>query len=882
MAASYSVPPAEVVARLETDPELGLSESEALARLESCGPNQLITDKRWGRSKRVANQFRDVLILLLLTAAATSGLVLGAWIDAAAITAIVILNAVIGYAQETRADSALDRLREMEAPEATAVRGGLIVNVPAPSLVPGDILILEAGDRVPADARVIHAVRLVANEAPLTGESLPVAKTEERSLADAVVADRTSMLHAGTTVVSGRGRAAVTATGMNTEMGHIAKLFSDGQPKTPLQIELGRIGRRLAVVAGVAAALMFTAGLARSFPIETMALTAVALAVAAIPEGLPAVVTVSLAGGLRRMAHRNAIVRRLPAVEALGAVDVICTDKTGTLTAPELEVGEVLVADGRKGLGVLSAKDQAVQLLVSSATLCNNAYRTTGGWAGDPTETALIGAIEDSGVRVDQLVADHPRLDEAGFDGRRKRMSTLHPDADGFLLLVKGAPEVVVTRSASAASAENTTPLSDEDRRRVLDDAESLAARGMRILAFAARQLDHRPEDPAEVEEELIFLGMVGLHERVRPEVPSAVSRAAKAGVRTVMVTGDHATTASAVADAVGLHHGEVMEGHDLSKLTVQSLTGSIKDHRVFARVDPADKVKIIEAWQAAGATVAMTGDGVNDAPALHRADIGVAMGSGTDVAREAAAMVLTDDNYATIVAAVAEGRRLFANLRNVVHYLLSSNASEVFYVLIGFLFFGFLGEPLLAVQLLWINLITDALPAIALGMDRPPRDLMLDRPGQGRDVLSRRNLVILMTQGLILATAALLAMSAGAFVMGLDHADVQTIAFTTLVFSQLLHALSIRAGSSPGSVGRASRPGPLMLGALVSSTLLHLALVYSGFGNTFFRTVPLGASAVAVSAGVSILSMIGVRILIRATSREKRVIGARRHSDAV
>ena len=863
----HSTPVSEVIPRLGTDPGLGLSESEALIRLETYGPNQLTTDMGWRRTQRLANQFRDVLILLLVAAAATSGFVLGAWVDAAAIGAIVILNAIIGYAQETKADSALNRLREMEAPEAAVIRGGLTANAAARTLVPGDIIVLEAGDQVPADARLIRGVRLVANEAPLTGESQPVTKTEDQSDRDSLIADRASMLYAGTTVVSGRGRAAVTATGMNTEMGHIATLFSDAQPKTPLQIELARIGRRLAVVAGAAAALIFAAGLARSFPIETMALTAVALAVAAIPEGLPAVVTVSLAGGLQRMARHNAIVRRLPAVEALGAVDIICTDKTGTLTAPELEVGEIQMADRRKGTEVLSAEDQAALWLVASATLCNDAHRTKEGWAGDPTEIALIAAIEDAGTDLGQLMDEHPRLDEAGFDGRRKRMSTVHPFGNGFLLLAKGAPEVLVARSASIASADKIEALTDDGRSRLLGDAENLAERGMRTLAIAIRQLDQRPEDPLEMEEDLTFVGMIGLRERVRPEVPSAVSRAAEAGVRTVMVTGDHATTAAAVADAVGITGGRVMEGHELGAMTVEALTETIGDYRVFARVDPADKVKIIRAWQAAGAKVAMTGDGVNDAPALHRADIGVAMGSGTDVAREAAAMVLTDDNYATIVAAIAEGRRLFGNLRNVVHYLLSANASEVFYVLVGFLFFGFLGEPLLAVQLLWINLISDSLPAIALGMDRPSRDPMLDRPGRGRDVLSRRNLTILLTQGMILAGAAVLAMAAGAFVLDLDHSGVQTMAFTTLVISQLLHALSIRAGSINPASGRASRPGRLLLGGLLGSTFLHMAVVYTGPGNTFFHTVPLGGLALVWSVALSILSMIGVRALKRLVS---------------
>ncbi len=853
----HAVAVGEVVDAFGSDVGHGLTHLDAADRLNKHGPNELSQQLHWTRLKRLARQFQDVLIWLLLVAAAVSGFVLNAWIDAAAIATIVVLNAAIGYAQESKADRAVESLRDLEAPSATVVREGVVSTIDARDLVPGDVLVVDSGSQVPADARIVEDVRLIANEASLTGESIPVTKSTEPAPADVVVGDRISMLFAGTTVVSGRGRAIVVATGSETEIGQIAALFGDKEPTTPLQLELDRVGRRLAFVAVGAAILVFGAGLVRSFPIEIMILTAVAVAVAAIPEGLPAVVTVSLAGGLQRMAHRNAVVRRLPAVETLGAVNVICTDKTGTLTAAELQVGAVAMADDRTGLDLLAGDDPPINSLVATAALCNDAYRSADGLAGDPTEVALLVALERVGIDFEEVTTESPRIDEAGFDGHRKRMSTLHTLDDGYVLRVKGAPEVLLSRSSTFATSSGTEDLTDARRTLILAQAETLAEQGMRTLGFAVREFQTRPVDPTEAEESLCFLGMVGFNERIRPEVPTALRQAAQAGVTTVMVTGDHATTARAVADAVGLEPGGLMEGRELNEISVDDLSRSIAEYRVFARVDPADKVKIIEAWRSSGATVAMTGDGVNDAPALHRADIGVAMGSGTDVARESAAMILADDNYATIVSAIAEGRRLFNNLRNVVHYLLSANASEVLYVLAGFLVFGFLGEPILAVQLLWINLLSDALPAIALGMDPSTHDVMKDVPGRGRDILSRRNTALLLVQGALLAIAALLAMLMGFYVLGLDQDTARTMVFSTLVFSQLLHALSVRAAG-----GRMRRPGPLMTISLLGSAILQFAVIYSALGNRVFHTSPLNLDAMVLVIGISILSMAAIRLL--------------------
>jgi len=776
-----------------------------------------------------------------------------------AVAGIVVLNAALGYVQESRADTALEHLESAQSPTARLVRDGKHVEVPAREVVPGDLMVVEAGDVLAADARIVENVRMEVAEASLTGESMPVEKTTDPVPPEASVADRNSMLFSGTTVVRGRGRAVVTATGAATEVGSIAASVADAPPATPLQVELERIGRRLALVALAAGVLVFGAGLFRSYPLETMILTAVAMAVAAIPEGLPAVVTVTLAGGLRRMADRGAIVRRLPAVEALGAVDVICTDKTGTLTRGVLSVVRVATPAPPADEALPDGCDAARQRLLETAALCNDARHTDAGYAGDPVEVALMEAAIGWGIDPERLHAEFPRVDEAGFDARRKRMSTLNRSEDGLSLHVKGAPEVILSRSNRVFDHRGIHPIDVRQRSLIQDEAESMARDGLRTLAVAFRPVDDRPDDPIDAEQDLVFLGLVGLSDELRPEVPGSVAGAARAGVRTVMVTGDHMITARSVAAEVGIE-GRAMHGSELRSISDQDLTSEIDDYAVFARVDPVDKVKIVHAWRNAGSTVAMTGDGVNDAPALNSADIGVAMGSGTDVSRESAALVLTDDNYATIVNAIAEGRRIFHNLRNVVHYLLSANTSEVLYMIIGFVFFGYLGEPLVAVQLLWINLLSDALPALALGMDIPTRDLMKDAPGTGRDILSSRNIAVLFAQGATLAAASLVVLLIGHYGMELAYPEVRTMVFTTLVVAQLVHAVNVRASDRQVSWPRAP-----LLGAIVISFVLQLAILYTVFGQTTFKTVPLSAGELALVTVVSALSMVAVRLVTRA-----------------
>ncbi len=854
----------DAAGRLGVDLESGLADREAARRLAEHGRNELGEGRGRTRLSLLADQFRDVLIWLLLVAAAVSGGLLGEWVDAGVIAAIVVLNAALGYVQEARAEDALARLQELAAPEALVLRSGREREVPSAELVPGDVVVLAAGDRVAADARVVASVRLELDEAALTGESLPVVKSVATAAAAAKLGDRAGMVFAGTTVTGGRGRAVVTATGLATEVGRIAELLGEDDPPTPLQHELDRVGRRLAVLALATAGLVFVAGFVRGNSAESMFLIAVALAVAAIPEGLPAVVTIVLSRGVQRMAARRAIVRRLPAVEALGSATVICTDKTGTLTRNEMRVHEMVLGGARVAPAGAEPSDPRVARYLEVAVNANDARREeAGGYLGDPTEVALLLSAEDAGADPTALRAAFPRRDEVAFDSRRKRMSTLHDHAGGFRLMLKGAPEVVAARSSRILDVGGPVPLAAERRDRTLAIAEDLARAGLRTLAFAYRDFDAPPADLAGAEEDLVLVAVVGISDAVRDEAAASVGQAQAAGIRVVMVTGDHQVTAEAVARDVGILEGEqgAMPGGELAALAADDL--DVDRYAVYARVDPVDKVKIVKAWQARGGIVAMTGDGVNDAPALRAADIGVAMGSGTEVAKEAADMVLADDNFATIVAAVQEGRGIFANLKKVVYFLLSSNVSEVVLMFVGFVVFGGLGEPLLAVQLLWINLITDGLPALALGLDPPPVRAMDHPPDAERNVLSAHRQLSLVLFGGILGIAALGALVGGHYVLGDEWEVVQTTVFTTLVTGQLLHSLNVHAAEASGWRHGLAGNRMLLFGAL-GSLALHLAVVYTPVGQTLFSTAPLGVQEWLLVAALSLASFGAVDVVKR------------------
>lgn len=841
----HAVSPAETVRLLTTHLTSGLDDDEAVRRLAQFGPNRLGEEKGPGPLVRFLGHFNQLLVWILLAAAVISGILLDEWIDAGVILAIVVLNAVLGFVQESRAEKALARLKEMAAPKAVLIRSGRELRVDTHQVVPGDVLVLEGGDKVAADARLVSVVHLEADESALTGESLPVAKTLESQPQATSVADRHSMVFAGTVIASGRGHAIVTATGNRTEVGEIAALLEAEEPPTPLQVELDRVGKRLAVLALAAAALIFVVGMWRGFSADRMFLTAVALAVASIPEGLPAVVTITLARGVQRMARSNAIVRRLPAVEALGSASVICTDKTGTLTRNQLRVQELVLGDGRLAMGEANASDPRLARCVEVAALCTDARSIADGYQGDPTEIALLILVEQLGSDVEELRSRHPRLDEVAFDSRRMLMTTLSQLPLGYLVAVKGAPEVVVGKCTEVESRHGKHSFTPADQERVLEDAAALASGGLRTLALAYREIPAQPARLTDAEAGLTLAGIVAMSDEPRPEVTKAVEEALMAGIQPVMVTGDHVVTGRAVAERIGLlaKGGEVMSGRVLAELSAEALSGEVDRYAVFARVDPVDKVKIVTAWQSRGAIVAMTGDGINDAPALRIADIGVAMGSGSDVAKESAAMVLADDNFATIVAAVKEGRGIFSNLQKVVYFLLSANITEVLVMLTGFLFFSHLGEPLLAVQLLWINLVTDGLPALALGGD-PVSALVMQRPpDKQRSILSARRQLMLLGQGVALTLATFSVLLVGHFVQTFDWPTVRTMVFTTLVNVQLVHTFNVRAmGTTAFRAGLTSNRS-LLIG-MIGSFLLQVAVVYLPIGHSLFRTESLSATA--------------------------------------
>lgn len=831
----------EVLGRLDVDPVQGLSKQEAGRRLAQTGPNELATDSGPSRLSILLAQFKDVLVWVLLVAGFISGWILNEWVDTGVILAIVVLNAIIGYTQEVRAEAALAELKEMSAPEARVWRDGGLTTIAAVDLVPGDVVSLEAGDRIPADVRLIELVRLEADEASLTGESLPVSKQVEPTPLESGTGDRVSLAYAGAVVTSGRGKAVVVSTGQLTEMGKIANLLTEEEPRTPLSLEMGRVGRTIAVLAFGIAIVIFVLGLVRGNPVESMFLIAVALAVAAIPEGLPAITTITLSRGVQRMARRNAVIRKLTAVEALGAASVICTDKTGTLTRNEMSVQKIGFAGASLALKEAHGSERRIHRYGLIAALCNDSQPSGRRFIGDPTETALLRSVDPIVLDVDEVRSSYPRVDELGFDSRRKRMATLHHTEEGYLLAVKGAPEVIIDLSSDVETRTGAEPIDDALVHRAKAEAAEFAAAGLRTLAFGYRLFESRPVDLQGVEHDLTLVAIVGMSDEIRPEVPPAVRDAERAGLRVVMVTGDHEVTARSIADELGLLDDgrRVMGGAELRSIDEDVLASVVADFGAYARVDPVDKVKLVRAWQRQGAIVAMTGDGVNDAPALKAADIGISMGSGTAVSKEASSMVLADDNFASIVAAIEEGRGIFSNLKKVIYFLLSANASEVLVMLAGFLLFGGLGEPLLAVQILWINLVTDGLPAIALGMDPPVPGLMDRRPDQRRDILGRAHQVRILWQSAILAAGALAGFAYGHLVRDLPWEHVRTIGFSTLVGVQMLHVFNVRAqGTSVWQ--RGFFDNRLLLIAITLSLLLQLGVVYLPIGNQLFDTVPI------------------------------------------
>jgi Ca2+-transporting ATPase len=751
----------EVIQQLETDLEKGIKGEEAKQRLADKGRNVLPTGKRKTILGMFIDQFKDFLILILVAAAAISGL-LGETTDATVIIAILIINAVLGVSQERKASKALDALKKMSVPECEVIRDGLLQKISSEELVPGDVILLHEGDYVPADLRLIEVYNLRIDEASLTGESVPVEKITDSMAENLPISDRLNMAYSGTIVAYGRAKGVVTETGINREIGKIAQLLEkEEEVVTPLQKRLAGLGKLLGYLTLIVCGVVFVVGIIRGEQIFDMFMTAVSLAVAAIPEGLPAIVTIVLALGVTRMSQHNAIVRKLPAVETLGSATVICTDKTGTLTQNQMTVQEVFQMN-EEGEEVQSRIFMPSEALIQIGVLCNDSSIANNNGKvqrfGDPTELALIELAEKNGYSV------------------------------------KGAPDILITRCNSYQSGGQILPLGEKDRLFILNTIEEMAGKALRVLAFADKEIPDQKKISQEDENDLNFHGLVGMIDPPRPEVKQALEEANSAGIETIMITGDNLLTARTIAQDLGLVQSgdEAITGQEMEKLSQETLMEKIKHLRVFARVWPEQKLNIVEALQKNQEVVAMTGDGVNDAPALKKADIGVAMGiTGTDVAKEVADVVLMDDNFATIVKAIEEGRVIFDNIRKFVMYLLACNIGEIFAIFIPILI-G-LHRPLVPVQILLINLVTDGLPAMALGVDSPEPDIMMRRPRNPKEgILNPQSMKIILFNSVFIAISVIIAFVAGTRIGGIETG--RTMAFVTLAFSELLRAYSFRS----------------------------------------------------------------------------------------
>lgn len=865
----YSDTPRQVLDTLDTDPDQGLSQGEGARRLAGYGENKLEKAKPPGLFRQVLAQLRDPMILVLLAAAALSFFAGGGqdWLDTAIILLIVVFNTVISVSQEDNARKALEALEKLAAPRARVLREGVERRLESTHLVPGDILLLEAGDYVPADGRILWAAGLQTDESAMTGESLPVHKRAGDGLPpDTPLAERKNMVIGGTVVTGGRAKVVVTATGMQTEMGKIAGLLlRQGQGETPLQRKMKEVSRVLSLVCVGVCAVMFGVGMLQHRDILDMFLTAVALAVAAIPEGLPAIVTIVLAVGVGRMARRNAIIKRLPAVETLGCASVICSDKTGTLTKNQMTVLEVWTP-------APAHRDRALTL----GTLCGDAQEGPGGYIGDPTETAIAQAAAQAGLEKAALERDMPRRGEAPFDSVRKRMATCHALPNGeALVAVKGAPEAVLARCTHLLGAQGPRPLTDGDRRRIAQVGGDLAGQALRVLAVAQRLQPTLPKSMAAegLEAELTFVGLIGMMDPPRPEVRQAVDRCAGAGIRPVMITGDHKDTAVAIAKQLNIYRpgDKAIDGAGLDFLPQETLEEEIEAFSVYARVTPEHKMRIVQAWQRRGHVVAMTGDGVNDAPALKAADIGCAMGkTGTDVAKGAADMILTDDNFATVVAAVEQGRGIYANIRKAIHYLLSCNIGEILTIFLATLL-PVSQAPLSPVQLLWLNLVTDSLPALALGMEPVEKTAMTQPPrGKEEPLFSRAFSRRLAWQGALVGGITLLAYGLGFHLTG-TFAVANTMAFATLTFSQLFHAFDVRSETTPlfrlGVLSNKAMNKAFLAGAALQAAVL-LAPPLQGA----FSVVPLALEQWGMVLGLALTPLVVCEAakLLRPKGRKK------------
>ncbi|MBQ4081989.1 MAG: calcium-translocating P-type ATPase, PMCA-type [Clostridia bacterium] len=821
----YSAAKEEVLTQLATNAESGLSAQEVLSRQQRYGANKLREKKKKTAVQRFADQFKDVMILILIVAAIVSFAVIcveknwGELFEPALILLIVILNAVMGVYQEGKAEKALDALKNMSAPHARVIRDGQEMVIDASQLVPGDVIKLEAGDFVPADARLLHSAGLKSEESALTGESVPSEKDALAEVKDnAPLGDRHNMVYSGCSITYGTAIAVVTAIGMDTEMGKIANLLdNESETQTPLQQKLAQLGKYLGIVALAACAIIFVVGLANDIPALHIFMTAISLAVSAIPEGLPAIVTIVLSIGVQRMVKKNALIRRLPAVETLGSASIICSDKTGTLTQNRMTLVKAYLDGAKETEEITTENSDAVKQLLLYGTLCCDGsvvfQDDKEQHIGDPTETAIVLAAHKNGMPKEELNQQYPRLAEIPFDSDRKLMTTVNQMGDKKIVIVKGAFDMMAPRCI-AGDLETAKQMT-----------EAMSENALRVLAVAYKEIDTVPENPTseELENGLTFMGLVGMIDPPRPEAKEAVAVCRRAGIKPVMITGDHVVTASAIARELGiLQEGDrAITGAELDAMTDSELDAQVQNISVYARVSPENKIRIVKAWQRKGQVVSMTGDGVNDAPALKAADIGCAMGiTGTDVAKGAADMTLTDDNFATIVDAVQEGRGIYANIKKVVGFLLGTNIGEVITVFVAMLLWH--KTPLLSMQLLWINLVTDSLPAIALGMEAVEKDVMDRKPKPKNEGIFANGLGIrVVLQGAMFALLTLIGFKAGETI---SIEAGQTMAFMVLALSQIVQAFNMRSEHSLFKIGFFGNR-TLNLAALVSLALVALVL---------------------------------------------------------
>lgn len=862
----YTLSTKEVEKQMQTNIEFGLNEKQVEDKQNKFGLNKLEEKKRESIVIKFIKQFNDFMIIILIIASIISAVVArlegsNDYFDSIIIIAIVVFNAIMGLVQEAKAEKSLEALKKMTAPTCRVKRNGKISTIKSEQIVPGDIVLLEAGNYVPADCRLISSSNLKIEESSLTGETVPVLKDANCMLKEkTALGDMVNMAFSTTIVVNGHGEAIVTDIGMNTKVGKIAKMIITNEaPETPIQKKLGEVGKSLGIACLGICLLIFVIGLLKKIePIE-MFMTSVGLAVAAIPEGLPAIVTIMLSIGVTKMAKKNSIIRKLPAVETLGSSSVICSDKTGTLTQNKMQVTKIANINGETN------DKEYIKWLMGMATMCTDVEisKENGKMelTGEPTEKAIVSKALDEGQNKNELYNVMKRVKDIPFDSSRKMMTTIHKMPNGYRVITKGAPDVLLKRCNKVYDNGNVTTLDYSKTKLIENQNNKMADEALRVLAIAYLDIPNLPSkiDTETVEKNLIFIGLIGMIDPPREGVKEAVATCKKAGIKTVMITGDHIITAKAIAKDLGILRGSdlAVTGEELDKIPQSILQKNIMNYSVFARVTPEHKVRIVKAYQSTGAVVAMTGDGVNDAPALKNADIGIAMGkNGTDVAKNAADMVLTDDNFVTIVEAVKQGRNIFDNIKKAVHFLIATNIGEIVTIFLG-LVLG-LKSPLLAIQLLWINLVTDSLPAIALGLEKPETDIMNKKPRDSKkgifaDGLWQR----IITEGTMLGILTLVAFSVGNYLYDIEVG--RTMAFVSLGLLELVHSFNIKSEESIFKVGLFENK--YLLGAFILGALLQIVVVVIPSVAEVFKLVPLTQVQWMYTFGISILPLVIMEI---------------------